>query len=200
MLNTFIKNQGMTKTIIHNNNGNHINQTNWDADYDGKIANLSINTNTDGQHEHFDIKLNNRDLANLLNVQTVDIPIDKRLKMDFQHQESYYLPENYYIELPTPRLESIQKPEVPFIKEINKPYISTPVTGEELIIPLTIDRKTSKKYTPTTRGRHKRLKTHITYKVYKKPKSRTKSSLGHRRSRRSHSSSKKSLKTLIESF
>jgi hypothetical protein len=190
MLNTFIKNQGMTKTIIHNNNQNHVNQTNWDADYDGEMANISINTNTNGRREHFDIQLNNEDLANMLNVETVNIPIDKRLKTDFQ--ESYYLPENYYIELPSPKLEPIETPQSPFIKDIRKLPISTPLTGEELIIPLTIDRKTSRNYTPTSRGRHKRLKTHITHKVYRKPKSKSKSksSSRHRR-KKTRSSSRK---------
>ena len=30
MLDTYIKNRGMTKTIIHSNNHNTINETNWD--------------------------------------------------------------------------------------------------------------------------------------------------------------------------
>ena len=60
MLNTYIKNRGTTKTIVHNNNSNHINQMNWDADYDGDVANISVNTNTDGIREHFDIMLDHR--------------------------------------------------------------------------------------------------------------------------------------------
>ena len=62
MLNTYIKNQGITKTIIHDNNHNHINQVKWDADYDGDIANLSIDTNTDGKRKHFDFSLDNLEL------------------------------------------------------------------------------------------------------------------------------------------
>ena len=42
MLNTFIKNRGTTKTIIHNNNDNNVNEINWDADYDGDVANISM--------------------------------------------------------------------------------------------------------------------------------------------------------------
>ena len=34
MLNTFIKNKGYTKTIIHDNNNNRVNELDWDADYD----------------------------------------------------------------------------------------------------------------------------------------------------------------------
>ena len=37
MLDTYIKNRGSTKTIIHNNNHNKISEANWDVDYDGKF-------------------------------------------------------------------------------------------------------------------------------------------------------------------
>ena len=186
MLNNYIKNQGMTQTILHTKNHNHINQTNWDAKYDGEIANISIDTNTDGHRKHYNINLDNEDLADILNIQSVNLPIDKRLKMDFQ--ENYSRPPDFYIELPAIKLEPI-KPE---IRSIKKPRISSPSTGEELIIPLTIDRKTSKKYTSTSKGRHKRLRTHITHKVYRKPKTHTKiiSSSSRKKSRRN---SKKTL-------
>jgi hypothetical protein len=197
MLNTYIKNQGITKTIIHSNNHNHVNQTNWNADYDGEIANISVNTNNDGRRKHFDIILDNEDLANILNVQSIDMPIDKRLKMDFQ--EPYYEPENYYIELPTPELEP-KKPKlleyIPTVQEVHKPHISSPVTGEELIIPLTIDRKTADKYTFTPKRRHRRLKTHVTHRVYKKPKTTTKSINKHK-TKKSRSSSKKTMSSIV---
>jgi hypothetical protein len=192
MLNTYIKNQGITKTIIHSNNHNHVNQTKWDADYDGDIANISINSNTDGHHKHLNISLDNEDLANLLNIQSVDMPIDKRLKMDFR--EPYYEPENYYIELPTPKLEPA-RPEIRAIEELNEPHISSPVTGEELVIPLTIDRKTADKFTLTPKKRHRRLKTHVTHKVYKKP--RTSSLRKKSKRNRSSSSSKRKNSSII---
>ena len=169
MLNTYIKNRGTTKTIIHDNNHNHINQINWDADYDGDIANLSINTNTDGKREHFDFSFDNQDLANMLNIQSVNMPIDKRLKMDFQ--EPYYKPEPLYIELPTPKYEP-RKPE--YHKEVINRRISSPLSHEELIIPLTIDEKNKKLLTLTPHKKHRRPKTHITHRVYKKTKSTSK--------------------------
>lgn len=165
MLNTYIKNQGITKTIIHDNNRNHVNQINWDVDYDGDIANLSINTNTDGKHEHFDLSLDNQDLANILNIQSVNIPIDKRLKMDFQ--------EPLYIELPTTELEP-RKPK--HSEEIIYRPISSPSSGEELIIPLTIDRDSKDLFTLTPHKKHKRHKSHVTHRVYKKHKSKSKRS------------------------
>ena len=169
MLNTYIKNQGITKTIIHDNNHNYVNQVKWNADYNGDIANLSVDTNTDGKRKHFDFSLDNQDLANILNIQSVNMPIDKRLKMDFQ--EPYYNTESLYIELPTPKIES-RKPEY-HEKDIVR-RISSPLSGEELIIPLTINEINRNSLTLKHHKKHKkhrRPKTHITHRVYKKNKS-----------------------------
>ena len=182
MLNTYIKNKGITQTILRNNNHNHINEIDWEADYDGDIANIYMNTNEDGKHKQFDISLNNEDLANILNIQSIDMPIEQRLKYDFNDQS--YIKKPYYIELPTSNFES-RKPM--FIKDKLSPHtidkllskhISSPLSNEELIIPLTIDKKTIGKYTLTPRRKHRKLKTHTTHRVYKKRKSnsRTKSS------------------------
>ena len=86
MLDTFIKNRGETTTLLHNNNHNDISKINWDAEYDGDIANVSMDLNTNGRNEHFGIQLNNDDLADILNIPTVNTPIDKRLKIDFKPQ------------------------------------------------------------------------------------------------------------------
>lgn len=175
MLNTYIKNRGTTKTIIHRNNHNHVNKTNWDADYDGEIANVSINTENNGNHKQFNFTLDNEDLANILNIPSVNTPIHKRLEMDFGH-DLCYQPEDNFIKLPANQLEPIMyrkmiKYNIPHIeKPHRRPHISSPVPGEELIIPLTIDRKTIDNYTLTPRRRHRRLKSHITHKVYKKRK------------------------------
>jgi len=170
MLNTYIKNRGITKTIIHDNNHNHVNQINWDADYDGDIANISFNTNTDGKRNHFDLSLNNEDLANILNIPSVNTPIDKRLKMDFQ--QPLYTPEPYFIEIPTPQFQP-REPE--YLEEMVDRRITTPLTGEELIMPLTIDEKKRNLFTLTPHKKHRRPKTHITHRVYKKSKSTSKS-------------------------
>jgi hypothetical protein len=156
MLNTYIKNRGTTKTIIHNNNHNHVNSIDWDADYDGNIAHISLDTNTSGKRKHLDFYLDNDDLANILNTQSVDIPIDKRLKMDFQES---YTGEPFLLELPP--------------QNVNR--ISSPLPNEELVIPLQIDKSTINKYTFTPRKKHRRHKSHVTHKVYKKPKSLKKS-------------------------
>ena len=89
MLDTYIKNRGTTKTIIHSNNHNTINETNWDADYDGNVANISLDLSKNGRNKHMDFKLTNDDLANLLTVPSVNQPIHKRLKKDFVKPESF---------------------------------------------------------------------------------------------------------------
>jgi len=168
MLNTYIKNRGITKTIIHDNNHNYTNEINWDADYDGDIANISIETESNGKSKHFDIKLDNNDLANILNVHSVNMPIDKRLKMDFN--EERYDNEPYFIELPTQNFQSrepiIEEPETS-INELIDRHISSPKSNE-IFLPLSID---NKKYTHTARKRHRRRKTHVTHKLIKRNKS-----------------------------
>jgi hypothetical protein len=97
MLDTYIKNRGMTKTIVHNNNRNTINETNWDADYDGDVANVSLDLTKNGRNKHLDFKFTNDDLANMLSIPSVNQPIHKRLKMDFRKPESSF--EKIFLEL-----------------------------------------------------------------------------------------------------
>ena len=135
MLNTYIKNIGKTKTIIYDNNHNHINEINWDADYDGDVANLSLTTNNDGKNEQFEVSLNNDDLAKILNYPSVNTPIHKRLEYDYMN----------------PKYKMLQ----PLLSEKNiyklPSSISSPKTSEEYIIPITIDKKS------TIPKKHRRL-------------------------------------------
>jgi hypothetical protein len=176
MLNTYIKNRGITQTLVNNNNQKQFNQINWDADYDGQKANISVTSDTDGNKNHFDLQLDNEDLANMLNIPSVSMPIDKRLQMDFN--ESFRRqPQLLQIEIPdlkTPYVEP--EPDEQTIEELLQSirpnsYLSSPLPEEELIAPITIDDKTLNNFTLTPNRRHKRPKTHKTYKVYKKPKS-----------------------------
>lgn len=170
MLNTFVKNSGMTNTIIYDNQfrDTHYNQIKWDADYDGKLANIYVDTDFDGNRNKYNMRLDNNDLANLLNIQGVNMPIDRRLKTDFIDKTI----DNYpFLELPTPQLQ----PRKPILQEVIDRRISSPAFDEELIVPLTIQKKPIHKYTLTSKRKHRRPKTHITHRVYKKPKSNTKS-------------------------
>jgi len=190
MLNTYIKNRGQTKTIIHNKNKNKINEINWDADYDGEDANIHLTTKTNGIKKQYDIKLDNNDLANIFNIPSVEKPLHKRLKADFIQKS---IPEMYKIELPDEEekeefIPSLQK-ESPSIEELinSSSFLSSPSYGEELIIPIPINSRSSDRYTLTSRRRHKRPKTHKTFRVYKLHKHSSKSTSKSRRKKTSKS-------------
>ena len=191
MLNTYIKNRGITQTLINNNNQKQFNQINWDADYDGQNSNISFTSDTDGNKNHFDIKLYNEDLANMLTIPSVSTPIHKRLQMDFD--DSFRRkPQILQIEIPDLKTPHVSPRKLSYLDEeplVEEPqteeqsieellqsitpnsYLSSPLPEEELIAPISIADKTSNRFTLTHHKRHKRPKTHKTYKVYKKPKS-----------------------------
>ena len=189
MLNTYIKNRGVTQTIFHNsnNNQNGFNEINWDADYDGNTANISVTTDTNGLRQHYDATLDNIDLDKLLNIPSVDMPLHKRLVNDFSNQTVSNDPRKYYIELPDTEPETIEEP----FEDSIKPhiYISSPLSNEEIIVPITLDDKKHKhrKYTLTAKKHHRRKKTHNTYRAYKRHKSSTKSAKIRRSKSISHS-------------
>ena len=202
MLNTYIKNRGLTQTIIHKNNQNQFNEINWDAIYDGNNANISVNLNKNGRQNNFNISLDNQDLANILNIPSVNMPLHKRLQTDFENHVFKHDPNIYQIQLPPkmnqqmfaeanpiqssfePSFEASFEPSFePSVLQTN--HLSSPLSNEEFIIPLTIDAKSQDK------RHHKHKKTHKTYKVYKKVKSSSKKSKTNS-SRKSKKSSKKS--------
>ncbi len=158
MLNTFVKNQGISKTIIHNNGKNYINSLDWDLDYDGNIANVSIGSNYNGKHNHYDIALNNDDLERILNINSINKPIDQRLLDDFNDNKSVIDP--YLIELPAVEY----KPK----KKLKNKGITSPLPNEEFIVPVTINKSPL-----TPKRRHKRHKSHSTHRAYKKHKSKS---------------------------
>ena len=150
MLDTYIKNRGMTKTIVHNNNRNTINETNWDADYDGDVANVSLDLTKNGRNKHLDFKFTNDDLANLLTIPSVKQPIHKRIKMDFKKPTSSF--DKIFLEIePDSSSESdldLENMNTIFDSNtFNKPissstpiqelltHISSPKSNEEFIMP-----------------------------------------------------------------
>jgi hypothetical protein len=193
MLDTFIKNRGTTKTIIHANNRNQISEVNWDADYDGDKFNIYVDSNDNGRHKQFDVTLDNEDLANMLNISTINEPLEKRLKKDFMKSEFVHDPNVYMLELQ--EKPSSIKQLLNSMEPMSSRHISSPLTNEEFIVPITINEKTSDKFTLTPRRKHKKLKTHKTHKIYKKHKtsSSKKSKKSSKRSRRSSSVLGKSL-------
>lgn len=197
MLDTYIKNRGSTKTIIHDNNKNNVNEINWDADYDGNVANISLDLTNNGKSGHYDIKLNNNDLAKMLNIDSINLPIDKRLKKDFKKKQINLEPTVYHLYLddlqsspllpipttmnpklmnynPTVSLDSdVSLTEannsLEKLLQLSSPdsHISSPLPDEELLVPLTIDDDSLQSYVLTPRKRHMRPRTHKTHRVYK---------------------------------
>jgi hypothetical protein len=87
MLDTYMKNRGTTKTIFHDKNNNYVKKYDWDLEYDGEKANINIDENQNGKTEHYNLQLDNDDLANILKINSVKEPIDKRLLNDFSNIE-----------------------------------------------------------------------------------------------------------------
>jgi hypothetical protein len=201
MLDTYIKNRGATKTLIYNNNNhNAVNEINWDADYDGKVANISVDLQNNGRLKHYDITLDNEDLANILNVPSVNMPLDRRLKRDFKHR---YDPNMYKIEfedfkspalIPHAPQRKSEKSIEELLETIRQPplHISSPAQNEEFIIPVTLHNNYNSldKYTFSPKRQHRKIRSHKIHKVYKKPKSsNSKSSNSKSRKYRKKSSS-----------
>jgi len=109
MLDTFIKNKGITKTIIHNKNKNYYNEIHWDADYDGENANLSLDMDENGKKGHIEMKINNDELAELLNIPSENNMLDKRLYKDFLSKRSKRNHNMIEIELPKHYNDNIPK-------------------------------------------------------------------------------------------
>jgi hypothetical protein len=180
MLNTYIENQGLSQTVIYNNNKKQkeFNEVNWNADYDGNQANISVTSNSNGDKKRYNVSLDNNDLANMLGVPSVNMPIDRRLDMDFNSPTFGNDPSILKIELPeiedlindmTDTTAASLRPKAASSKI--QSYLSSPLSNEEFIVPITIDDKTIDNYTFMPGKRHKHKKHHKTYKVYKKVKS-----------------------------
>jgi hypothetical protein len=183
MLNTYIKNVGSTQTLIGNNCGAHVQEMDWNADYDGNQAKILVNTNLDGKRKMFHYTLDNADLANMLNIDSVKRPLDMRLKMDLKKPQVFRLkPRQYKIELSAPPLAprapayvsepAISNNSAALMEMLHSAspnsFLSSPASNEEYIVPVTIDRSTPYMMTPK---RHNFVaKTHRTHRVFKRPK------------------------------
>jgi hypothetical protein len=155
MLDTFIKNKGITKTIIHKNNKNYYNEIDWDADYDGEVAKISLNINDNGNKEHFNTKMNNAEMAEILNIPSIGTSIDKRLYNDFLGKRPKKFDDHNMILIyrkpkpvkkvvkfidPNELVDSLENIMIP--REEKFTHISSPLPQESLLFPLQI--KTNK--------------------------------------------------------
>ena len=70
---TFVKNRGTTTFITsipgeNFRNSDNYNKIDWDIDYDGKIANIEMDVNSNGESNHYNYELSNNDLEDILKI------------------------------------------------------------------------------------------------------------------------------------
>jgi hypothetical protein len=159
-MNMYIANKGKTQTVIYDNNGKHVNQLGWKADYNGENANILLDNTTDGKKSKVFIQLDNNDIAELFAVPSVNKPLDQRLSADFKRKKTT----PYLIETN----DSVLKPNI--IHENMLTHLSSPQQNEELLIPMSLNYQDKYK-TPSNRNKRtkrnkltKRKKTHRVYK------------------------------------
>lgn len=87
MSDIYIKNKGYVKTFISENDKHKTNEMDWKADYDGDEANVSIHVNDDGKKQKYKLRLDNEDLADMLNIPSVNMSLEKRLLRDFKYKK-----------------------------------------------------------------------------------------------------------------
>jgi hypothetical protein len=78
-----IQNMGMSRTISSVNGKQHVDQIKWDAEFDGNNADVSFDLMKDGKSGHFNVQLDKDALAKMLNIKTVNKPIERRLLSTF---------------------------------------------------------------------------------------------------------------------
>ena len=156
--NTFIKNKGITQTYIYNKNNNKATASEIDWDYDGQQANISVNLQSNtGYEQHYDIKLDNNDLAQILSMPSVNTPIDKRLLNDFKPRRKHtnMTSDLNMILLPN---DSMNMPKQSILGEDSSFYthISSPHIQPQLVLPLDVLKK--RRYTKTKRRTKRKSK------------------------------------------
>jgi len=166
MTNVDIQTKGMNQTISFVNGKQNVDQIKWDAGFDGKNADVSLDLMKDGKTEHFNVEVDKDALAQMLNVKTVNKPIEKRLLSTFGKSGAKTtfkkscaktraksrvkrIPlEQMIIEFDVPLLKNppLEKVE-PNIQEIEVPnqlselleqltHISSPFANEKVVVPV----------------------------------------------------------------
>ena len=86
-MSSYIQNYGFTKTLIKDNNRTLQNKMiKWNGDYDGDIANINIGINNNNKEKFVNIQLTNDELMDILKIQPVEIPLEKRLSNKFLYK------------------------------------------------------------------------------------------------------------------
>ena len=153
-MDTFIQNKGITKTLVHANGENHINEIGWEADYDGQFANVAVGVNDQGKMSQYQFQLDNHDLEQLLSIPSINQTLDQRLARDFR-KKNLKKPLIMILEDPVPKIK-ISNPS------LRKTYLSSPTK------PLKIVRRHTRRHHPKTSSSRKKHKTYRVYKVHRR--------------------------------
>jgi len=142
---SYIQNQGISQTIIRNNHHKDMYQMNWDADYDGHNANISVNLLDKNKLRHYEAQLDNTDLEQLFSVPSINSPLHRRLMKDFPRKSR----KSCYRELPVIQLNSHEN------------------MFPSLYVPNISDTKVKHRCNKSHKRSHKRSHKHYTHKSYK---------------------------------
>lgn len=157
-MDSYIQNQGIMKTMLHHQGRNSVSKIGWDADYDGKLAHISLGINENGKMDQYHLQLDNQDLEQLLSIPSVHQSLDQRLTHDFTRKKT---PLFIVVEEPHTKNKVVEPYSSPKMT-----HLSSPKFSEELIVPLT----TKNKKTRRNSGRSFKRSKPGTYRVYKIPK------------------------------
>jgi hypothetical protein len=96
---TYIKTMGSAKAYIQHGMHRDAKEVKWDVDYNGDNADIDLDIGNNGEMTHYKAVLSNEDLANLLNIPSVNEPLENRLQNDFLVDRRVYKLE------PVPRMQ-----------------------------------------------------------------------------------------------
>ena len=86
----YMKTKGVGKIYTQTGNERHSMEASWDVDYDGEEMDMNVDIVQDGKKEHIHQKLDNEDLAQLLNLPTKKRSLHDRLSQDFLIDQKVY--------------------------------------------------------------------------------------------------------------
>lgn len=177
----YIKNKGITKLVIKNNSKKDEKTFKWNVDYDGNEADIDLDIKDNKNKKHYNWKLDNDDLAKILNVPTVEKPIHQRLQDDFLLQDIENMKER--------EREELMMPLSLDMAPISEPKIKMIVLRDASFSPQT-EKKSRKVYRKTPKPKTVRVRRLHHRRSSKTSRSSSKTSRSSsRKSRRSRKSS-----------
>jgi len=93
---------GSAKAYIQRGMQRDAKEVNWDVDYNGDNADIDLDIGSNGETTHYKAVLSNEDLANLLNIPSVNEPLENRLQNDFLVDRRVYKLEPVSYQRPRP--------------------------------------------------------------------------------------------------